>query len=617
MPEMPPAQLLAALKAYNLLPAIIFLPTRRRCDEAAAESAMARHEERDVSRRDERDRVAREFIVENPEVRLHRHWNTIIKGGVASHHAGHIPAWKLLIERLMQAGLLDAIFATSTVAAGVDFPARTVVISNVDTRTGGGWRALTASELQQMTGRAGRRGRDRVGFVVVAPGLHQDPARIAILLESQPDPLQSQFRATYSTLLNLLDAYESFKHVREIAEKSFAYRETAQRITRSARERDAGAGRIRAKLDEAGCSLPVSAACGLERLASARSQLLENLPQTRFEVYLRWLDEAVVPGRIVGVGRAGKRLVLVTQRRSESVIGLREDGRRASFALDRIGKVYEGHYALRDDAIEDAFEHVRAGKDKILAEPKLRDARGLEDDAVKIINDLIDDVVPDQLSEAERASCSVALWSVIEDARDVERAEHRIESLRAEVWRPFERRAAVLASFGYLDLNVERVTDSGRWLADLHVDRPLLVGEAVRHGLFTSLDAPTAAGLMAALAADEERDYGDLEMDEGLLTSLAEFEQVAYKVATEEWKHGIEPEPEMNFSAAATAAHWAGGVEWEELVRETRAEEGDLVRMLSRTGESLLQIAGLRKSQPEAARTAATAAEAVLREPVR
>lgn len=617
MPEMPPAQLLAALKTYNLLPAIIFLPTRRRCDEAAAEAAMARHEERDVSRRDERGHVAREFVEEHPEVRLHRHWNTIIKGGVASHHAGHIPAWKLLIERLMQAGLLDAIFATSTVAAGVDFPARTVVISNVDTRTGGGWRALTASELQQMTGRAGRRGKDCVGFVVVAPGLHQDPGRIAILLESQPDPLQSQFRATYSTLLNLLDAYGSFTHVREIAEKSFAYRETARRITRSARESEASVGRIRAKLDEAGCSLPVSAALGLERLASARSHLLESLPQTRFEVYLQWLDETVVPGRIVGVGRAGKRLVLVTRRRGESVIGLREDGRSASFALDRVGKVYAGQYALRDDAIEDAFEHVRAGKDKILAEPKLRDARGLEDDAVKIINDQIEDLVPEQLSEAERARCAVALWSVIEDAHDVERAERRIESLRAEVWQPFERRAAVLASFGYIDLDAEHVTDRGRWLADLHVDRPLLVGEAVRHGLFTSLDAPTAAGLMAALAADEERDYGDLEMDEGLLTALAEFEKVAYKVATEEWKHGIEPEPEMNFSAAATAAHWAGGSEWVELVRQTRAEEGDLVRMLSRTGESLLQIAGLRKSQLAAARMAAAAAEAVLREPVR
>jgi superfamily II RNA helicase len=296
---------------------------------------------------------------------------------------------------------------------------------------------------------------------------------------------------------------------------------------------------------------------------------------------------------------------------------LREDGRRASFALDRVGKVYEGHYALKDDAIEGAFESVRAGKDKILAEPKLRDARGLEDDAVKIINDLIDDLVPASLSDSERASSSVALWSVIEDANDVERAERRVESLRAEVWRPFERRAAVLASFGYVDLEAERVTDRGRWLADLHVDRPLLVGEAVRHGLFASLDARGAAGLMAALAADEDRDYGELEMDESLLASLAEFEKVAYEVSTEEWNHGIEPEPEMNFSAAATAAHWAGGLEWEKLVPETRAEEGDLVRMLSRTGESLLQIAGLRKSQPEAARAAAIAAEAVLREPVR
>src|ERR671917_1262198 len=132
----------------------------------------------------------------------------------------------------MSTGLLDAIFATATVAAGVDFPARTVALANIDVRTGRGWRPLTASELQQMTGRAGRRGRDHVGFVVAAPGLHQDPERIAELLTSPPDPLQSQFRATYSTLLNLLDAYKSFGQVREIAEKSFAFRETAAQIAR-------------------------------------------------------------------------------------------------------------------------------------------------------------------------------------------------------------------------------------------------------------------------------------------------------------------------------------------------------------------------------------------------
>jgi ATP-dependent RNA helicase HelY len=100
MPEMPPAQLLAALKSYDLLPAIIFLPTRRRCDEAAAEAALARRDDR-AERRDQRRDILREFVSEHPEVRGHRHWNAIIKGGVAAHHAGHIPAWKLVIERLM------------------------------------------------------------------------------------------------------------------------------------------------------------------------------------------------------------------------------------------------------------------------------------------------------------------------------------------------------------------------------------------------------------------------------------------------------------------------------------------------------------------------------------
>ncbi len=616
MPEMPPGQLLAALQSYNLLPAIVFLPTRRRCDEAAAEAAQMRRDGFD-ERREQRRRIAREFAEEHAEVRGHRHWNTIIKAGIASHHAGHIPAWKLLIERMMQSGLLDAIFATATVAAGVDFPARTVVITNVDARTGSGWRALTASELQQMTGRAGRRGRDRVGFVVAAPGLHQDPERIAVLLESAPDALQSQFRATYSTLLNLLDAYQSFAHVREIAEKSFAYRDTAQRVSRFERERESNERRIREKLDKAGCNLPLAVARGLERLASARARLLEKLPQTRFEVILNWLDKEVVPGRIVGVGRAGKRLVLVTRRRGDSVIGLREDGRSATLALDRVGKVYEGQYALKDDAIEAAFATVRAGKDEILPEPKLREAQGVEDDAVNIINDMIDDLAPEHLSADERSACAEALWSVIEDAESVERIEQRIEALRAEVWQPFERRARVLASFGYLDLEKERVTERGRWLADLHVDRPLLVGEALRHGLFASLNVPRASGLMAALASDSDRDYGELEMDGALVTALTEFDEVAYKVATEEWKQGLEPAPEMNFSAAATAAHWAAGMDWSELVQETRAEEGDLVRMLSRTGESLLQIAGLHKTQGPAAHIAAAAAEAVLREPVR
>lgn len=614
---MPPAQLLAALKSYDLLPAIVFLPTRRRCDEAASEAALARREDK-AERRDARRALLREFVAEHPEVRGHRHWDTIIKGGVAAHHAGHIPAWKLVIERLMTRGLLDAIFATATVAAGVDFPARTVVITNVDARTGSGWRMLSASELQQMTGRAGRRGRDRVGFIVAAPGQHQDPERIAELLESPPDPLQSQFRATYSTLLNLLDAYKDFAGVRQIAEKSFAFRETARRISRLEREREREERRIREKLDEAGCHLPTSVARGLERLASARARLLETLPQTRAEAIHRWLDEMVVPGRVVGIGRTGRRLVLVMRRRGGNLTGMREDGRGVNLPLERIGRVYANIYPLTEEAIEESFAEVRAkGGELALPEPRLSDARLEEDDAVAIINDMIDSLAPVHLNPDEKSICAEALWSVTEEAETVERCERRIAALRDEVWQPFERRARVLDRFGYLDFAAERVTERGAWLADLHVDRPLLVGEALEHNLFAALDPVRAAALMAALAADAERDYGELELDDALIGVLARFEEVAYKVATEEWQQGLEPAPEINFSAAATAARWAGGVEWAELVQETRAEEGDLVRMLSRTGESLLQVAGLRTVKPAEARTAARAAEAILREPVR
>lgn len=620
MPEMPPATLLTALGSYNLLPAIVFLPTRRRCDQAASEAAFSRRDP-NVARRDARRDFMKSFVAEHPEVRGHRHWDTIIRGGVASHHAGHIPAWKLVIENLMSAGLLDAIFATATVAAGVDFPARTVVLMGPDARTGSGWRQLTASELQQMTGRAGRRGRDRVGFIVAAPGLHQDPQKIVELLRAPPDPLVSQFRATYSTLLNLLDAYGNFAQVREIAEKSFAHRDAAQQMARLANERREKEASIRMKLEAAGCPLSLASVVGLERLVSARTRLQQTKPQTRVEVLLRWLAEVVQRGRVVGIGRSGRRLVIVTQRRDGNVTGIREDGRSVSFPLQRIGRVYAPIYPLREESIADGFEEIRTGgKELALSEPRLRDVKDEESDGLNLLEGLIESVAHDtgtNLTGAAKTRCTEALWASLADAEAIQRATQLNEILRDEVWQPFEQRAKVLAVFGYLDFETEKVTDRGRWLADLHVDRPLLVGEALEKGLFAEIEPTRMAAVMAALTADEDRDYGELELDDPLVTTLSRFEEIGFGVATEEWQQGIEPAPELNFSAAGAAAQWAARIEWSTLVQKTRAEEGDLFRMLSRTGEALLQIAGLRQAHPQAARIAAIAAEAVLREPVR
>jgi len=209
------------------------------------------------------------------------------------------------------------------------------------------------------------------------------------------------------------------------------------------------------------------------------------------------------------------------------------------------------------------------------------------------------------------------LWSLQTEAASMEHADRQIESLRSEIWEPFERCARVLDNFGYLDFVAERVTERGKWLADLRVDRPLLIGEALQRDLFASFDVKQTSALIAALVADADRDYGELELDDAIVSFLIKFEEVSFDVANEEWKQGIEAAAEINFSAAAATALWAEGAAWSELVHETRAEEGDLVRLLSRTGEALLQIAGLRQTHPQAADLAAQAAEIVLREPVR
>src|SRR5438094_6817490 len=134
--------------------------------------------------------------------------------------------------------------------------------------------------------------------------------------------------------------------------------------------------------------------------------------------------------------------------------------------------------------------------------------------------------------------------------------------MRANVWEPFERCARVLDHFGYLDFASERVTDRGRWLADLRVDRPLLIGEALQRNLFTSLEAKRAAALIAAVAADEDRDYGEMELDDEIVTLLAKFDEITFEVSTEEWNQGIEPTAEVNFSPAAADDPWASGALW-------------------------------------------------------
>ncbi len=615
-PEIPPHKLISTLRGYNLLPAIIFLPTRRKCDESALEVANDRAQKTDAERHKLRTELFEVLTAESPELRRHKHARLLVNAGIASHHAGHIPGWKLVIEKMMSAGLLNAIFATSTVAAGVDFPARTVVVSNADSRGNDGWRPLFASELQQMTGRAGRRGKDNVGFVVLVPGQFQNPKKIAELLKAPPDPLESQFRSTYTSLLNLLDAFKSFDQVREIARRSFAYQRTARRIEQMKAENRGRISRLEGAIGEAAVGLTVNDVLGFERLTSSRQRLHESIPVTRAELRISWLRENVVPGRVISQGRGAKRIYFVIGVHGEKISAMRDDGQGTSVAFDRVTRVFQKIYPIKESNIERAFLDTFDGSNKPLDEPKPgRDLAGTGQ-ADEILGALIERFAGDGAAEL-RDERLAYLWGLSNDAAAIEKAGRDIDYHYEQIWRPFEQRAKILDHFGYIDFRNETVTEAGKWLADVRVDRTLLVGEALRRQIFEGLSPGSMAGLTASLAADSDRNYGELYLSDELMDIVNDFEDIIYDVSNVEWKFGIEPSETLNLSAAATAEQWASGILWSELVKRTQAEEGDLFRLLSRTGEALMQIAHLKDSNPAAATLAREAAESLLRDPIR
>jgi ATP-dependent RNA helicase HelY len=201
--RLPPfGALLQILRKYNLLPAIFFMKSRADCDSAL----QLCHENRiqDPERAAAISRRMETLTRALPHIQRHRQRWLAEHLAVGSHHSGQLPAWKQVLESLMSEGLLDAIFATSTVAAGVDFPARTVAFMNSDRFNGSEFMPLDATELAQMTGRAGRRGTDKIGFALVVPGKYMEVRQVARLFQAPPGPVHSQIRINFSMTLNLL-----------------------------------------------------------------------------------------------------------------------------------------------------------------------------------------------------------------------------------------------------------------------------------------------------------------------------------------------------------------------------------------------------------------------------
>ena len=218
-PKAPPiAFVVSKLAERNMLPAIYFIFSRRGCDKAVEYikdlSLVSYSEANLISQRLD------VYLKNNEEGIKDKFHCEALKRGIASHHAGLLPAWKELVEELFQQGLIKVVFATETLAAGINMPARTTVISTLSKRTDEGHRLLFSSEFLQMSGRAGRRGKDLQGYVVTLQTRFEGAKEASTLAISEPNPLVSQFTPSYGMVLNLLQNY-SLDKSRELIKRSF------------------------------------------------------------------------------------------------------------------------------------------------------------------------------------------------------------------------------------------------------------------------------------------------------------------------------------------------------------------------------------------------------------
>ncbi|MBY6061288.1 RNA helicase [Microbacterium esteraromaticum] len=213
------------LERANLLPAIFFIFSRVGCDAAVQQVRRAgvrltTAEERAEIKAIVDDRT-RSLQDEDLDVLGFWEWRDNLERGVAAHHAGLLPAFKEVVEELFQRKLVKAVFATETLALGINMPARTVVLEKMEKFNGEARVAITSGEYTQLTGRAGRRGIDVEGHAVVQWTAGMDPQAVAALASRRTYPLNSSFRPTYNMAVNLIDRFGR-ERAREILESSFA-----------------------------------------------------------------------------------------------------------------------------------------------------------------------------------------------------------------------------------------------------------------------------------------------------------------------------------------------------------------------------------------------------------
>jgi ATP-dependent RNA helicase HelY len=631
--RLPPfGEILAVLRKYNLLPAIFFLKSRANCDDAIDLcSANTRHNKYSKEMLNKR---IDELLTLHPHLARHNHLWHLRNLGVGSHHSGQLPLWKLMVEDLMTKGLLEAVFATSTVAAGVNVPARSIIFLNSDRYNGHNFVPLTATELHQMTGRAGRRGMDNIGFAVVIPGRFLDTPLIATLLKSPPEDVLSQIRIDFSMVLNLLLSHNP-EEIKELLLRSFAnYLNLAHR--------DKG---VKDRLEETGKQLmkflPLSLCSSPESvltLSRKRVAIKKNIrkigeEKKRLEATLSKIAN-LVPGRLFLDNRSRLYCVLQahTKKDKNGVLACRlryKHGRKKPpkmrfFAPEKVATILNKVLNIRatDDpnTLKRLFSHVLS--DEL---PSPLEALPLGEEEIKKIKPLKDRLV---LLEKERdqlicnrcehfLAChgrhNRSFQSVLKDFSHLWDAANAV---REKLWADFIRHLNFLTAEGYVKNN-GTLTDDGRWASQLRLDQPLMIAEGLRLGLFPESDPCLLAALIAVFVYDREIEveFDQSKVPKKLIDAYNKMKNGLLPLVERKTIHGFPVRP-IPLWAAATIYAWAKGLDWERVLTIADMTEGDLAMLVSRTADNLRQMTSLKDVYSAIAMTSTQSISLILREPV-
>lgn len=628
-PDVP--RLMEVLRQADLLPAIFFLKSRADCERAISlcPPVDPSHERLDAGA----FRARLHDLMESfPFLRNHQHLPILEQARVGAHHGGQLPHWKLFLERLMQEGCLDAIFSTSTVAAGVNFPARTVVVLQSDRFNGKEFAQLTATELLQMTGRAGRRGMDEIGFVLVVPGFFQDPQLVHDLLRSSPDTISSQIKINASMVLNLLLSHKP-EEIRNLFAASFATFQNLSREIEKNRELQSAREEIREWLPEMLCG-------SLERLAETRPlyvRLKEQLRKARKhwkgQASMGSLLSSLTPGRVV-LSRRGTPYVVVADPQMEHQtveavrmvhpLRMRKGWIRTHLMpfhrIRNLGRLIHPLPAMDDrTAWQDLLRHPdldgAPSKDAVTNQ-----STSLQSAAKEVA------ALMEQIEALPCRMCTLygpcqKTTSHPFDAALQRYFEHhdQIHTIQEQLWRSFLQHYRFLHEEGYVTED-GRLTEDGTWASKLRLDQPLLISEGIRKGVFPVDNPELLAALIAPFVMDRDRP-GDYQLST-MVYRYPDLAEPFFKML-----ESLQPLrehltaagfiiPPLPFWTLVTIFHWARGGSWDAVREIAGMDEGDLAMVILRTADHLRQIESLSDTHPRLAASARKGIELILREPV-